>query len=338
MDCSMSIDDSLGRPLRDLRISVTDRCNFRCTYCMPREKFGPNHTYLAKQEILSYEEMTRVVQSLLPLGLKKVRITGGEPLLRKDIAVLVTMLRDLDAHLDIALTTNGILLEKNAKRLHESGLNRVTVSIDAVEKQVFQKITDSRNSPQDVFAGIHAAQESGLMVKVNCVVKNGVNEHQLVPIVEAFSNKGIAVRFIEYMDVGTTNDWNLESVVSGEDMRKTLTKHFGQMKRIPAVHPSDVARMWGLPNGTEVGFIESVSQPFCGDCSRARLSAHGSLYTCLFSEKGTDLRSIVRFGANEEEISKVIQNIWTKRDDRYSELRGENEVDRQPVEMSFIGG
>lgn len=305
---------------------------------MPREKFGADHDFLAKQEILSYEEMTTVVESLLPLGLKKVRITGGEPLLRKDLGVFVAMLRRLDSELDIALTTNGVLLEKHARTLFEAGLNRVTVSIDAVNVEMFQSITDSKNTPREVFTGIEKAQQCGLGVKVNCVVKNGVNEQEIIPLVQACSQRKIAVRFIEFMDVGTTNNWNLESVVTGEEMRQRITNHFGDLKKSPAQHPSDVARMWSLEDGTEIGFIESVSNPFCGHCSRARLSAHGSIYTCLFSESGVDIRSILRFGATNVEVAKLIQEIWTKRKDRYSEVRGEANTERKPVEMSFIGG
>ncbi|MDC3290247.1 GTP 3',8-cyclase MoaA [Candidatus Poseidoniaceae archaeon] len=334
----MSIVDSLGRPLRDLRISITDRCNFRCTYCMPRENFGPEHTFLAKQEILSYEEMTTVVESLLPLGLQKIRITGGEPLMRKDLRIFIAMLRGLDAEIDIALTTNGVLLKKHASNLFNSGLNRVTVSIDAIDLDMFQSITDSKNKPEEVFAGIETAQQCGLTVKVNCVVKKGVNEEQIVPLVKACSSRNIPIRFIEFMDVGTTNNWNLESVVTGEEMRQRISQHFGPLSRNTANHPSDVARMWSLKNGTEIGFIESVSSPFCGDCSRARLSAHGSMYTCLFSEKGFDIRGILRFGASSEDVAELIQGIWIKRDDRYSEMRGQANIERHPVEMSFIGG
>ena len=305
---------------------------------MPREKFGTDHTFLAKEEILSYEEMTTVVESLLPLGLQKVRITGGEPLLRKDLSVFVAMLRDLDSGLDIALTTNGVLLEKHALTLFEAGLNRVTVSIDSVDVEMFQSITDSKNTPEEVFTGIEKAQQCWLGVKVNCVVKNGVNAQEIIPLVRACSQRKISVRFIEFMDVGTTNNWNLESVVTGEEMRQIITNNFGNLKKVPAQHPSDVARMWSLEDGTEIGFIESVSHPFCGNCSRARLSAHGSIYTCLFSESGVDIRSILRFGASNEEVAKLIQEIWTKRKDRYSEIRGEANTERKPVEMSFIGG
>ena len=334
----MSMRDSFGRPLRDLRISITDRCNFRCTYCMPRENFGPNHEFLAKEEILSYEEMANVVASLLPLGLKKVRITGGEPLLRKDIHVLIELLRNLDPKLELALTTNGVLLEKYAEILFKKGLNRVTVSLDAVEEEMFQQITDSRKSPNDVLEGINKALNSGMQVKVNCVVKKGVNENQIVPLAKLCIQRNISLRFIEFMDVGTTNDWNMDSVMSGKEMRKVLQKHLGPLQPTTPNHPSDVARLWRLVDGSKLGFIESVTNPFCGNCSRARLSAHGSLYTCLFSESGYDLRGILRFGATQSEIQEVIQGIWIHRDDRYSELRNELKRNRKPVEMSFIGG
>jgi cyclic pyranopterin phosphate synthase len=305
---------------------------------MPRENFGPDHVFLAKEEILSYEEMASVVASLLPLGLSKVRITGGEPLLRRDIHVFIGLLRDLDENLDIALTTNGVLLERHAETLFKNGLNRITVSLDALDSELFQSITDSTNTPHEIFKGIDFSQSIGLPVKVNCVIKKGVNESQIVPLTKACVERNIAIRFIEFMDVGTTNNWDLESVVSGKDMRTLLRNHFGPLEPIPAEHPSDVARLWRLVNGSTVGFIESVTKPFCGNCSRARLSAHGSIYTCLFSEQGFDLRGVLRFGANEQQIAEIIRDIWTHRDDRYSELRHQLKDSRQPVEMSFIGG
>tara|TARA_B110001452_G_scaffold267417_1_gene277217 strand:- start:2270 stop:3187 length:918 start_codon:yes stop_codon:yes gene_type:complete len=305
---------------------------------MPRENFGSEHVFLAKEEILSYEEMASVVASLLPLGLSKVRITGGEPLLRKDLHVFIALLRDLDAELDIALTTNGVLLERHAESLFKSGLNRITVSLDAVDTKLFQRITDSRNTPEEIFRGIEAAQQIGLPVKINCVVKKGVNESQIVPLTQACMKRKITIRFIEFMDVGTTNNWNVESVMSGEEMRQVLRDHLGPLVPKASGHPSDVARLWSLVDGSTVGFIESVTKPFCGDCSRARLSAHGSIYTCLFSEQGFDLRGILRFGANNEEVAHIIQDIWTHRGDRYSELRTQLKETRQPVEMSFIGG
>ncbi|MBT60768.1 MAG: GTP 3',8-cyclase MoaA [Euryarchaeota archaeon] len=334
----MSMLDVHGRPLRDLRISITDRCNFRCTYCMPREHFSSNHSYIPRDDILTYEEIITVVSSLLPLGLAKVRITGGEPLLRRDVTTLISMLRALDENLDIAMTTNGVLLPRYAEAMKESGLSRVTVSLDAVEEDKFASITDSRNTPEDVFAGIHAAQEAGLPVKVNCVVKKGVNEDQIIPLTNACIERNIAVRFIEFMDVGTTNQWNIDAVMSGKEMRTELTDFFGPLKRVKPQHPSDVARMWEMENGATVGFIESVTNPFCGDCSRARLSAHGSLYTCLFSSHGFDLRGMLRFEADIDDIAYAIQDIWIHRNDKYSEERASFKKHRQRVEMSFIGG
>lgn len=305
---------------------------------MPRDKFGPGHTFLAKDEILSYEEIAKVVASLLPLGLAKVRITGGEPLLRRDLHVLIRLLRDLGPELDIAMTTNGVLLQRHAELLLKSGLSRVTVSLDAVEEDLFARITDSKSTPKQIFEGIDLAQEIGLPVKVNCVVKKGVNESQIVPLTKACMQRKVPVRFIEFMDVGTTNDWNLDAVISGKDMRDILRNHLGPLEPRKAEHPSDVARLWRLVDGSTVGFIESVTNPFCGNCSRARLSAHGSLYTCLFSEQGYDLRGILRFDANELEIGQIIRDIWTYRDDKYSELRNQLKETRHPVEMSFIGG
>ena len=305
---------------------------------MPRENFGPEHVFLAKEEILSYEEMASVVASLLPLGLSKVRITGGEPLLRRDLHVFIALLRDLDSELDIALTTNGVLLERHAETLLKSGLNRITVSLDAVQAELFQTITDSKNTPEDVFKGIDVAQKIGLPVKVNCVIKKGVNESQIIPLTKACSERKITARFIEFMDVGTTNNWNMESVMSGDEMRQVLREHFGPLEPTTTAHPSDVARLWRLVDGSTVGFIESVTKPFCGDCSRARLSAHGSIYTCLFSEQGFDLRGVLRFGANKQEIAEIIRDIWTHREDRYSELRTQLKETRRPIEMSFIGG
>lgn len=330
--------DVHSRPLRDLRISVTDRCNFRCTYCMPREHFGSNHAFIPRDDILTYEEIITVVSSLLPLGLAKVRITGGEPLLRKDVTTLISMLRGLDQNLDIAMTTNGILLPRHADALQKSGLSRITVSLDAVEEKKFTSITDSRNTPEDVFAGIEAAQKAGLPVKVNCVVKKGVNEDQIIPLTQACNERNIAVRFIEFMDVGTTNEWNIDAVMSGKEMRQVLTQYLGPMKPLKAQHPSDVARLWQMADGSTVGFIESVTNPFCGDCSRARLSAHGSIYTCLFSSHGFDLRSMLRFEADSKDIAYAIQDIWIHRNDKYSQERASSKKQRQPVEMSFIGG
>ena len=306
---------------------------------MPRENFGPGHTFLAKEEILTYEEMAKVVSSLLPLGLKKVRITGGEPLLRKDIHVLIELLRSLDPELDLALTTNGVLLHKYADILYQKGLNRVTVSLDAVEQEMFQQITDSRKTPSEVFAGIDQAIKSGMNVKVNCVVKKGVNENQIVPLAKRCIQRKIPVRFIEFMDVGSTNSWNLNSVITGAEMRKVIQRKFGPLVQKNPNYYGEVAKQWTiLDKEYDFGFIESISSPFCGSCTRARISSNGHLFTCLFSEKGHDLLSMMRMDAEEEDIANAITKIWNNRNDKYSEGRKGNHKDRIPVEMSYIGG
>ena len=328
--------DKLGREIRDLRISVTDRCNFRCTYCMPKSEYE-NFDFLPRKDILSYEEMVRVVKILIPLGLKKVRITGGEPLLRKDLSKLVSMIRDLSDEIDIAITTNGVLLSKYANELAEVGLSRVTVSLDAFSDQLFKEMSDSNYSVTDVLQGISSAIEAGLPVKVNSVIKRGKNESEIISLVEHFGPLGIQVRFIEFMDVGTKNEWMLESVVTGKEMRDTLRQEFGELTPISDNHTGQVSNDWEFESGWSVGFIESISNPFCSDCNRARLSADGKIYTCLFASKGNDIISILRMDATDEEIQNAIMSIWQSRDDRYSEIRGTQEKSEK-VEMSYIGG
>ena len=334
----MRLNDSRGRPLRDLRISVTDRCNFRCTYCMPREHFGNDYQFLAKEKILTYEEITTIVSSLLPLGIEKIRLTGGEPLMRRNVIELVRQIRALDSRIDIAITTNGILLEKYALQLKEAGLSRVTVSLDALENEVFQSLSDTTNSVDEILQGIEFCRQIELPVKVNCVIQKGVNESQIVPIISYFNKISITPRFIEFMDVGTTNSWNYDSVVSGDEMRKIIELEFGQLEKIESNYPGEVANLWKMKNGSEVGFIESVTKPFCGDCSRARLSAEGSIYTCLFATEGHNIRSILRMDASQEQIGNAISDIWKGRNDNYSEQRGTVEQSKDRVEMSYIGG
>ena len=328
--------DKLGREIRDLRISVTDRCNFRCTYCMPRSEYE-NFDFLPKKDILSYEEMVTIVKILIPLGLKKVRITGGEPLLRKDLAKLVSMIRGLSDEIDIAITTNGVLLSKYAKELAEVGLSRVTVSLDAFSDQLFKEMSDSNYSVSEVLQGVSSAVEAGLPVKVNSVIKRGKNESEIITLMEHFGPLGIQVRFIEFMDVGTKNEWMLESVVTGKEMRNTLRQEFGELKPISDNHTGQVSNDWEFESGWSVGFIESISNPFCSDCNRARLSADGKIYTCLFASNGNDIISILRMDATDEEIQNAIISIWQSRDDRYSEIRGTQEKSEK-VEMSYIGG
>lgn len=335
----MAMVDARSRPLRDLRISVTDRCNFRCTYCMPREHFGPEHEFLSREALLTYEEITTVVEALLPSGLEKVRITGGEPLLRRDLVKLIEMLRATGPDLDLALTTNGVLLYKHAQALRDAGLDRVTVSLDAVEHDVFAVMADTDQfGPADVLAGIEVAQGAGLGVKVNTVVRKGVNEHQITKIADACMERNIPLRFIEFMDVGNTNAWNMEEVLTGEEIRKRIEHHVGALFAKEDQKRSAVARAWVTQSGQEFGFINSVSEPFCGDCTRARLSANGSLYTCLFAATGHDIKAMLRMDATKTDILTAIESIWTKRRDQYSAERSLFTTSQEKVEMSFIGG
>ncbi|MCK5868367.1 MAG: GTP 3',8-cyclase MoaA, partial [Candidatus Thalassarchaeum sp.] len=327
----------LGRPLRDLRISVTDRCNFRCRYCMPRERFGENHTFLPRRAYLSFEEIEKVVTACRPLGLEKVRITGGEPLLRPDLHDLIS--RISSTGVEVALTTNASLLSGQAPRLADAGLDRVTVSLDALDPKIHSQMTDSSIPVEVVLGGIDAALEAGLSpVKVNCVVQRGVNETEVAPLVRRFKGTGVTVRFIEYMDVGRTNGWQLGQVVSSTDLLGYLQEEF-ELEPVESSRPSDVARRWAHSDGSgEIGFISSVSEPFCGDCVRARLSADGRLHTCLFASGGHDLRAIIHNGANGEALSEAVAAIWSRRDDRYSEVRSEETSALPRVEMSYIGG
>lgn len=320
--------DRRDRPLRDLRISLTDRCNMRCRYCMPKEHFPADHQFLSKSEILSYEELTTVVDALLPLGLSKVRLTGGEPLLRRDICTFIEM---LPQELDLALTTNGLLLERFAKDLKAAGLDRVTVSLDAIDVETFQAMGDTSAKPETVLKGIEEARRVGLGVKVNVVVRAGYNEHSILQIADRFLGSDVIVRYIEFMDVGETNAWNLAEVITGEDMRSM----FEDLEQIPPNHVGEVARRY-MRGSQEIGFIESVSRPFCGDCSKARISSDGALHTCLFASSGHDLKAMLRMGANESDIAQAVRSIWQGRDDAYSELRGKVAVEK--VEMSYIGG
>ena len=329
--------DRLGRPLRDLRISVTDRCNFRCRYCMPRERFGENHTFLPRRAYLSFEEIEKVVTACRPLGLEKVRITGGEPLLRPDLDDLIS--RISSTGVEVALTTNASLLSGQAPRLADAGLDRVTVSLDALNPKIHSQMTDSSIPVEVVLGGIDAALEAGLSpVKVNCVVQRGVNETEVAPMVRRFKGTGVTVRFIEYMDVGRTNGWQLGQVVPSADLLGYLQGEF-ELEPVESSSPSDVARRWAHSDGSgEVGFISSVSEPFCGDCVRARLSADGRLHTCLFASGGHDLRAIIHNGANGEALSEAVAAIWSRREDRYSEVRSEETSALPRVEMSYIGG
>ena len=329
--------DTMGRPLRDLRVSVTDRCNFRCRYCMPRERFGKEHNFLPKSEILSYEEIQKFVLACKPLGLRKVRITGGEPLLRKDLPKLVRYISDLE--LEVALTTNGSFLKREAARLAEAGLDRVTISLDAVDQELHSRITDSNVTVADILDGIHEAISRGLgPVKVNCVVQRGVNESQITKLVRQFRGTGAIVRFIEFMDVGGTNGWTRGQVVPTSDILEFLSDEF-DLVPLMRDSPSDVASRWGHSDGSgEVGFISSVSQPFCGDCVRARLSSNGKLFTCLFTSIGHDMSELIRGEGDVSNLNEAIKEVWTRRSDRYSEDRSSDTYSLPRVEMSYIGG
>ena len=327
------LGDRLGRPLKDLRISVTDRCNFRCRYCMPREVFGKDFPFLERGGIMSFEEIDRFAGIFIDLGVEKIRLTGGEPLLRKNLPDLISMLSMRDV--EIAMTTNGVHLPRYAPALSAAGLDRVTVSLDAIDESTFAAITDSGHTVASVIAGIEAAESVGLgPIKINTVVKKNSNEDEILDLVERFSNRDIAIRFIEYMDVGTTNGWSMEEVVTAEEIRSII----GADQQIAPDKKSDVAKRYRLAKGGEIGIISSVTEPFCGDCTRARLSADGRLFTCLFSSKGADLLSMMRDGLTDKELAETIETIWRNREDRYSEIRSEQTTVPDRIEMSYIGG
>jgi cyclic pyranopterin phosphate synthase len=340
--------DSLARPLRDLRISVTDRCNFRCVYCMPKDVFDKDYAFLPHSALLSFEEITRVARLFVAHGVEKIRLTGGEPLLRKNLENLVAMLRTLKTpdgrELDLTLTTNGSLLARKAQALKDAGLNRVTVSLDAMDDAVFRRMNDVDFSVADVLRGIDAAHRAGLgPVKVNMVVKGGMNDQEIVPMARHFKGTPTILRFIEYMDVGASNGWKMDEVIPSAEVVRRISAVM-PLAPIGANYAGETAARWRYcDGGGEVGMISSVTQAFCHDCNRARLSTEGKLYTCLFATSGHDLRALVRAGRSDEEISTVLAHVWRARADRYSELRtsstdGLAPASRKKVEMSYIGG
>jgi len=332
----VDVVDTFGRPLRDLRISVTDRCNFRCVYCMPKEVYGRDHRFLDRRELLSFEEIARVARVFVDGGVQKIRITGGEPLVRRDLERLIAQLAELDV--DLTLTTNGSLLPQKAQALADAGLRRVTVSLDSLDDAQFRALNDVDFSVERVLAGIEAAAAAGLPVKVNAVVKRGANDDQVVPMAAFFRERGHTLRFIEYMDVGHTNGWRLDDVVPAGEIVAALDAAFG-VEPVEASYRGEVARRWRYRDGKgEFGVISSVTQPFCGDCTRARLSAEGKLYTCLFAVRGHDLRAVLRDGATDEALGASIRGVWELRKDRYSELRAEATPQASRIEMSYIGG
>ncbi len=340
MENNTQILDTLSRPIRDLRISVTDRCNFRCTYCMPKEVFNSDYEFLRRDDLLTFEEITRLSNIFSSLGVKKIRLTGGEPLLRKNIPALIEQLAQIDSIEDISLTTNGVPLTKElAKQLKDAGLKRITISLDALDDETFKSISDVSFNVDQVLQAIDNAESAGLApIKINMVVKRGVNEHCILPMVKHFKGSSKIVRFIEFMDVGTTNHWQMEDVFSAKEIIGVISEQFA-IESIDANYKGEVAKRWRYKDGAgEIGIISSVTQPFCQSCTRARLSAEGKLYTCLFATQGRDLRHLLREGANDEYIAEVISSIWRKRSDRYSEIRTSKTVLLPKVEMSYIGG
>jgi cyclic pyranopterin phosphate synthase len=329
--------DTFGRPLETLRVSITDRCNFRCVYCMPKEVFGRDYAFLERQELLSLEEIERVVRIFAQLGVRTVRITGGEPLVRRNVEHLVELLGAIPG-LELALTTNGALLPQKAEALAQAGLDRVTVSLDSVDDETFKALNDVDFPVDRVLAGIDAAAAAGLRVKVNAVVKRGANDDGIVALAERFRGTPHVLRFIEYMDVGSSNGWRLDDVVpAAEIVERIGAVH--PLEALPLNRPDDTSRRYRYRDGAgEVGVIASVTQPFCGGCSRARLSAEGKLYTCLFAAKGHDLREPLRAGASDEELAESIRGVWHRRSDRYSDLRTAETAALPKVEMSYIGG
>jgi cyclic pyranopterin phosphate synthase len=330
--------DTRSRPLHDLRISVTDRCNFRCTYCMPKEVFGKDFQFLEREQLLSFGEIHRLVRLFRDHGVEKIRITGGEPLVRRKLERLIEMLAYWD-DLDLTLTTNGSLLKDKARDLKNAGLKRITVSLDSLDDTVFRSMNDVDFPVQKVLEGMEEAAAVGLLpLKVNMVVKRGVNDRDVVPMARYFKDKGYILRFIEFMDVGATNGWKMEHVVPSRELVETIDREL-PIEPLEANYQGEVAERWRYQDGTgEVGFISSVTQAFCRSCTRARLSAEGQLYTCLFATQGTDFRALIRGGASDAEISELITKVWTLRADRYSEIRTADTAKMRKVEMSYIGG
>jgi len=335
----MTTSDALGRPLRDLRISVTDRCNFRCTYCMPREVFGPGYRFLERSDLLTYEEIARLAGIFVAHGVEKVRLTGGEPLVRRGLDELVAQLSAIPGVRDLTLTTNGSLLRAQAAGLRRAGLQRITVSLDSLDDAVFQSMNDAGVPVAVVLDGIEAARETGFApIKVNAVVKRGVNDHTIVDLARHFKGTGVIVRFIEFMDVGATNGWQLDHVVTAREIVERIDAEL-PIEPVEANYRGEVAKRWRYRDGSgEIGLITSISEPFCGACTRARLSPEGELFTCLFGTRGHDFRGLLRSGAGDAEISAFLASTWAVRDDRYSELRSADTAGLPKVEMSHIGG
>ncbi|MFD2443170.1 GTP 3',8-cyclase MoaA [Bacillus sp. CGMCC 1.16607] len=333
------IKDQLNRPLRDLRISVIDRCNFRCQYCMPAEIFGPDFAFLPKSELLTYEEIERLAKIFVRHGVEKIRLTGGEPLLRKDLPLLVHKLSQIEGLSDIGLTTNGVLLPQHAQPLKDAGLKRVNISLDSLKDELFGQINGRNIGTKPILDGIKAARKAGLGVKINMVVKKGLNDSEILPMAEFCKNEGLELRYIEYMDVGSTNGWRMDDVVTKKEIYEIISSKF-DIEAIDADYFGEVAKRYRYKDtNINVGFITSVSESFCSSCTRSRLSANGQLFTCLFNGNGHDFRDFMRAGASDEEIVQRLTNIWNGRNDRYSDERtAETNQYRKKIEMSYIGG
>lgn len=339
MNKKNAVVDQWQRPLQDLRISVTDQCNFRCTYCMPKEIFGPDYPFLSNQELLSFDEIERIATQFARAGVEKIRITGGEPLLRKGLPELLKRLRAIEGIKDIALTTNGVLLPILAVQLKEAGMDRVTVSLDTLDDTLFGKINGRGVGVQPILKGIEAAHQAGLKVKINMMVKKGINEQEILPMARYFKNTPYVLRFIEYMDVGTSNGWNWEDVLTKKQILKMIGEEL-PLEPVPGHYYGEVAKRYRYKDGQgEIGIISSISDTFCSTCTRARLSADGKIYTCLFASKGTDFKHFIRDGATDEEIYERVLETWKLRTDRYSdERREQSDAERKKIEMSYIGG
>ncbi|MGG4554367.1 GTP 3',8-cyclase MoaA [Paenibacillus humicus] len=333
------IRDQLNRPIRDLRISVTDRCNFRCTYCMPKEIFGDDYPFLPKNELLTLEEICDVAQLFASLGVKKIRLTGGEPLLRRNLPELVGRLVNMEGIEDIGLTTNGLLLKQYGQALYDQGLRRVNISLDALNPELFAYMNGRGIKPAAILDNIEHARQLGFQIKVNMVVQKGVNDQEILPMAAYFKEKGITLCFIEFMDVGNDNDWSLERVVTKRDIYDRLTRMY-ELEALEPHYFGEVAQRYRYKDGeAEIGFITSVSESFCSTCTRARLSSEGKFYTCLFASQGFDLRELLRGGASKDELLTAIRSVWEQRSDRYSDERTEQRVrQRKKINMSYIGG
>lgn len=336
---SQPIHDHLQRPIRDLRLSVTDRCNFRCTYCMPHEIFGDDYAFLPKDQLLTFAEISRVARLFASLGVKKLRITGGEPLMRRDLAKLIEELIQIEGIEDIGLTTNGLLLRPYAQELYDAGLRRLNISLDALDSELFSKMNGRGIAPDEILTNIEFAKEIGFKIKVNTVIQKGVNEQEILPLAAYFKERDIMLCFIEFMDVGNDNGWSFDKVVTKREMFDLLRSQY-ELEAVDPHYYGEVAKRYRYRDGSsEVGFITSVSESFCSSCTRARLSSDGSIYTCLFASKGYDLRDLLRNGGTDSDILVAICNVWEARDDRYSDERTEQTaLNRKKINMSYIGG